>query len=124
MYDQLMGRIRDRTIELLEEWGWARGYQAYTHEGDPVGCLDERAACFCLTGAIVRAVRELPPAWRERPFTEDGVRSQFYDTWCRANQFSGTSRSYLISFNDGIGMTRDRVVGSLHKIVTPVERSA
>ena len=47
--------ILNKAADLLENVGWTKGASARNEEGYPINFGSEKATCFCLIGAILKA---------------------------------------------------------------------
>jgi hypothetical protein len=57
---ELALQIAERTHELLsDETRWTKGANARTRQNKPTAPFSSNAVCFCLTGAVTKAVSEI-----------------------------------------------------------------
>lgn len=60
--------VLDKAVDSLLRRGWTQGASARTQTGPktsegldrPIACMDKRASCFCLSGALTLAVYDTP----------------------------------------------------------------
>lgn len=106
--------------QLLQRKGWSKFSMARDENGAKCGPDSAEAACYCLSGALVKAWRTIDPANEEFYF-------RFFE-----KKFSEVLRakySYDRTFtqwNDQIATSREDVVNLIHTVITSllIEQSA
>lgn len=75
---------------------WTKNAGARTKHGSPIRCFSRNAACFCLSGAIIRA------AWQNGYITRQQRNNTPYAT-TQFENFLADIDSYLYDFHPGYG---------------------
>lgn len=100
---RLTNVILERAIEILETKGWCQNSSAKDSKGYAVDWDSPFATCFCLTGAVYRATKDLGL----RLHYSDDVFIRLY----HLNNFNS-----LADFNDGSNRRREEVISLLNLI--------
>ena len=113
-YSTYIKPLREAALALVRQ-GWTQKTYARDDKGDPVHYQRREAQCFCLSGAVRRAVKRL-----DDDVPVDDVMEFFMRRWCHANNVAPDEHEIetsLVLFNDAPQRTQQEVIASLNKVV-------
>lgn len=107
-------RVLMETRRLLEGKGWSKYTMARDPEGQLCGPNNQDAACYCLSGALVRAWRTIDPQNEEFYFP-------YFESKISAVLKAKYNYPYTYTrWNDHVATSRDDVVKLIHDVITSV----
>jgi hypothetical protein len=93
--------------------GWTKGTHARRANGAPTSATDPKATCFCLEGALYRAVRN-----HDLPFDVADDVAQFLSI------HTASDYNWLYEWNDAPETTRADVTSLLDRVIHAIETEA
>lgn len=106
--------ILTRTKELLDK-GWTRQANARDDEEQEVSVIRDNATCFCLEGALLRALHEHGVS--RDSANEDAV-------FERVQRHLPTKYNCLFAWNDEEGRTKEEVIAVVDKALVELAHEA
>jgi hypothetical protein len=97
---------------LLQKKGWNKYSMALDQNGDKCGPDSSEAACYCLSGALVKAWRSIDP--ESEDFYFKYFEKRFSDVLRARYNYDRT----FTQWNDNVAMSREDVVNLIHLVVT------
>ena len=115
-YTPLLRPVRDRAVELIQDWGWTKGAYMRDENGNNLGSPEGADLnwdhfpttgidCVCLEGAVIVACQE-------KDIDPYSMMHLFSEVWQEA---SGKMCAMSV-FNDSNETNLDDVIQSLHKM--------
>lgn len=98
--------------DLLQQKGWNKYSMARNENGDECGPDSSEAACYCLSGALVRAWRTVDPDNEE--FYFKFFEKKFSEVLRARYDYNRT----FTQWNDHVATSREDVVNLIHTVVT------
>lgn len=98
--------------QLLQQKGWNKYSMARNERGDECGPDSSEAACYCLSGALVKAWRTVDPANEDFYFAF--FEKKFADVLRARYDYNRT----FTQWNDHVATSQEDVVNLIHSVVT------
>lgn len=107
-------RVLMETCRLLEGKGWNKYTMARNANGQVCGPDSQEAACYCLSGALVKAWRTIDPQNEEFyfPYFEKKISQVLVEKY--------NYRYTYTRWNDNVATCREDVIKLIHLVITSV----
>ncbi|WOJ89323.1 hypothetical protein RZS28_16220 [Methylocapsa polymorpha] len=110
--NEMIIEILLESSQLLQRKGWNKYAMARDENGDKCGPDSSEAACYCLSGALVRAWRTIDP--KNEDFYFKYFEKKFSEVLLARYNYNRT----FTQWNDQVATSREDVVKLIHTVIT------